>query len=184
MSRQLVAFDLAALLLAGSPVGPALAEGTPEVVASVGSVGSNAVLKVGDPAPKIDAVDRQGRMASLSAFAGQAVLLDFGSVYCMDCRNAIVYLEGVRRRYGPQGLAVVMIVVDSVRAAEAVDRYWAEVGAGFPALFDVAWRTGRSYGVEMIPSQFLIDRSGIIRGMHVGYDEAMLPESLMKRVLR
>jgi alkyl hydroperoxide reductase subunit AhpC len=53
-----------------------------------------------------------------------------------------------------------------------------------PVLLDIKGRVARSYGVEMVPSAFIINREGLMEGMIVGQRERCgpTPEAALKEL--
>ncbi|MBV9849200.1 MAG: TlpA family protein disulfide reductase [Armatimonadetes bacterium] len=126
---------------------------------------------VGRAAPDFATETTQGKPISLRSLRGKVVLLDYWATWCVPCKMAMPTLESLHRRYVGQGLKVVGISVDdsdSVRAVPAVARALG-VTYTLSASPDDNNRAQKAYGVQGIPSQFLIDKKGVIRWAQGGF---------------
>lgn len=136
--------------------------------------GADAVLKmdkVGTFAPAWQGVTTvKGSLPdSLTKLRGNVVLLDFWASWCVPCRFTVPELSDLQDRLGAQGLRVVGLTGDPVpratKAADALDMRYA-VGS------DDKDETSAAYGVQALPTMFVIDKRGVIRDVLVGFDPA------------
>jgi peroxiredoxin len=108
--------------------------------------------------------DLNGKMVSLSEMKGKIVLIDFWASWCGPCRHNNPRLIKLYKKYHGKGLEIYGVSldedVDSWKKAVIHDKLaWVQV------IDDRGWEalSASKYGVEMIPSSFLIDRQGVIR---------------------
>ena len=126
-------------------------------------------VEVGAPAPAFELTARDGAVHSLESLSGGApLLLDFGSVFCIACREVLEWLEGVQQRYGPRGLRVAAVNLDGPRFLTAVNSVCDNLGATYPVLLDADGSVAEAYGVEAIPYLVVVDPSGTVRAVHLG----------------
>src|SRR5690606_40516730 len=64
----------------------------------------------------------------------------------------------MQRKYGADGLQIIGINVDKERAL--ADEFLAETPAEFELRFDPAGKLAEAFGVQAMPSSFLLDASG------------------------
>lgn len=114
--------------------------------------------------PDLVALGAEGRVPSL---AGKVVLVDFWASWCGPCKKSFPVLEALHTRYAEQGLVVLGISVDE--DAEAMRSFLSERAASFPVVRDARQRLVEDAAVEAMPTSFLIDRTGVIRHVHVGF---------------
>ncbi len=127
---------------------------------------SRGQLSAGQEAPEIALPDAQGSIVRLSGLRGKVVLLDFWASWCGPCRRANPGVVKLYERYRSQGFEVFGVSLDTKKAAwlKAVK----DDGIVYTQVNDrQGWHSAAAekYGVDQIPTTFLIDRKGIIRAI-------------------
>lgn len=70
------------------------------------------------------------------------------------------------------GFAVIALEARGDRAG--AEKFMREKGISFPNLYDTNGEIGRNdYGVYAYPTSFIIDKEGMIRYRHIGFQEGM-----------
>ena len=110
---------------------------------------------------------------SLSELRGKVVFLNFWATWCPPCRDEMPSMESLYRRYKDEGLEIVAVNLRESR--EQVHAFMVDYGLSFPAVLD-AGRVGAAYGVQAIPSSFIINREGQIVARLVGSIDWDTPE--------
>lgn len=132
-------------------------------------------LSEGAPAPDFALPDLSGRTVSLAdASRGKAVVvLVFWASWDTYLREEMRIWDGLARRYGPRGLAVVAI---NKGEGEQVTR--GAVGSPAPAFLVLAadQEVVRRYNVKGVPDAFVLDGKGIVRRRVAGYGPRMEPK--------
>ncbi len=105
-----------------------------------------------------------------SSLRGKVVYVDFWATWCAPCRVSLPLLNRLRNDLSAQGLEVVGINVDEDPAAAR--RVVQEAGVAYPMLRGTGDEIMLAYGVEAMPSAYLIDRSGKVRSVHPGFRES------------
>jgi peroxiredoxin len=132
-------------------------------------------LKIGDKAPDFALKDLAGREVRLSGFAGkQAVVLAFWSLRCGACVTEVPYLEALHKTAAARGFAVVSVLTDGVDA-ETSKSIMADVGVemSYPVLVDPDFAASDTYTSFVVPHTLVIDRKGVIRYQHVGFEKGV-----------
>lgn len=129
-------------------------------------------LYIGAPAPEFSFVDLKGREVSLKALRGKVVLLDFWASWCLPCVVATPKMKAIYEAYHDRGLEIIGINLDISReqAQAFIDHFelpWPQYwdGKGYDS------ELVRLFRVEAIPTLYLIDRDGTIRGKWLGLAE-------------
>ena len=106
---------------------------------------------------------------SSDEFAGKAVIVNFWATWCAPCRREIPLLNALQAEYGPRGLLVIGIAVDS---RENVVAYQEELKLEYLSLQGEleAMDVGRKFGLDLygLPVSVFTDTQGRILGVHVG----------------
>jgi peroxiredoxin len=76
----------------------------------------------------------------------------------------------MQRKYGPAGLQVIAVNLDKDRAL--ADGFLREVPAEFALRFDPSAALAKEFGVQAMPSSFLIDSDGNVLARHFGFTTA------------
>ncbi|MGE0383943.1 MAG: TlpA family protein disulfide reductase [Gammaproteobacteria bacterium] len=131
---------------------------------------------IGRPAPDCTLEPLSaGAPERLSALRGSVVYVDFWASWCTSCVKSFPFLGGMEREFGSAGLRVVGVNLDEA-ARDATD-FIAAHPVGFALAADRTGDCPRAFQVRAMPSSFLVDRSGIVRHVHLGFragDERVL----------
>lgn len=120
---------------------------------------------------------------SLADYEGKVIVLDFWASWCGPCRRSFPWLNAMHSKYEERGLVVIGVNLDASRedAAEFLEEY----PANFRIHFDTDAALAVAYGVEAMPSSYVIGRDGELRATHHGFKvkeqseyEAILTEAL------
>jgi thiol-disulfide isomerase/thioredoxin len=103
----------------------------------------------------------------VSGLDGHVIVVDFWASWCPPCRKLMPLLDEWQTARRQEGLRVIAINVDESRAdAEALLR---RVAVRYPIVYDAAGVCPASFGVQGMPSTYLVDRQGVIRHVHSGF---------------
>ena len=132
------------------------------------------LLANGTPAPDFSAVDRDNKAVKLSDLRGKAVVIDFWASWCLPCNAAMPHNQAVIKKLQAEGLPVVMLAVDNADTRAAFDGWIKRQSKGFSSLqfvFVPASDTvSSSYQAMTIPTQYVLDKNGVIRAGFMGYE--------------
>lgn len=141
----------------------------------------NAQPGFGQAAYEVALPSVKGDTVRLSSLKGKVVLLDFWASWCMPCRLSNRKLVKLYPKYRNKGFEIMSVSIDDdtkdwKKALEKDKISW-------PAVIDKGgWDTPtpRRWGVEAIPSSFLIDKEGRVIGMDLSPKEL---ETVLKKIL-
>jgi thiol-disulfide isomerase/thioredoxin len=131
---------------------------------------------VGSPAPSFTGLAAvQGSVApSVAALRGKVVVIEFWASWCVPCRMTAPKLNGWHDRWRAEGLEVLGVTTDpAVLASQAT----VEFGIRYPVATDESGKTSRAWRALSIPTLFVIDRTGVVREVVVGYSTQRLAEA-------
>jgi len=118
-------------------------------------------------APDVTLQTADGQPMRLADFKGKVVLVDFWASWCVPCKTSFPALDSLYREYHARGVDVLAVNLDERR--RDADAFLAERPHALTVLFDPKGASAQAFGVEGMPSSFLIDRDGVIRFTHMGY---------------
>jgi peroxiredoxin len=118
---------------------------------------------VGD-APPLAGIGLQGESVDLAQLRGRPVLVYFWSSWCPICRVQQSAIRAIA-----EDSAVLSVAWHEEISADALRDYAQQAGYTFPVLRDVDGSIGQRYGIQAVPTAFVIDPGGEIRFTEVGY---------------
>ncbi len=118
---------------------------------------------VGRKLPDFSATPLDGTPISVSDYRGKMLVLNFCAKWCGFCAPEIPYLKKVYEEHHDKGLEVIGVSLDENEAelCEFIDAH----DIPWPNIFDgKGWESdlARYFGINSVPSQWLIDRDGTI----------------------
>jgi thiol-disulfide isomerase/thioredoxin len=105
--------------------------------------------------------------AILRDLHGRVVYVDFWASWCVPCRESFPWMKALEQRYGDRGLSIVAVNLN--HDDKNARRFLHVFRPNFTVIFDPSGRLARRYHVIGMPTSVLIDRSGMIRFIHVGF---------------
>lgn len=128
-------------------------------------------LPAGTRAPAFTTRTLGGRPLSLRDLRGKVVLLDYWATWCAPCHMAIPTLRALHQKFHRRGFSVVGMSMDQADTAARVRPFVRARQITYPITLSLAAnaRAQSAYHANILPSQYLIDKKGIVRWSQVGY---------------
>ena len=138
-------------------------------------------VEAGNDAPGFSLPGIDGNTVSLSDFKGKVIILDFFASWCPPCRQEIPDFIELQKAYSDKGFS--MIGVALVSAKEAKD-FAGQIGINYPVLVDDG-KVSNVYGpIRSIPTTFILDKTGKIAKLYIGFHPRSVFESDIKELLK
>jgi len=147
-----------------------------------GAGGPDSLDPTGKPAPDFTLESLEGKSVTLSAYRGQAVLLNFWATWCGPCKIEMPWFVELQKEYGPQGLQIVGVAMDDA-SKEEIQKFAKEMGVNYTILLGKE-AVGQQYGgVDVLPTTYFIDRDGKIVSREFGLQSRSLFVDNIKKAL-
>jgi thiol-disulfide isomerase/thioredoxin len=108
---------------------------------------------------------------TLKSLKGKVVVIDFWAFDCAPCIEAMPHIIDLHNKHAKDGLVVIGVHTpraDYERSVEGLRDAIVRMGIKFPVVIDDKQKIWRDYLCDLWPSQFVIDRNGIVRFSHGG----------------
>lgn len=117
-------------------------------------------------------MDADGNWVELAQMRGKKVLLNFSMIRCGWCKIALEQFNKPAYQFADN---IVPLYVNPVDTKEEMDKYRSKVPIPFPVLAN-AEAVGKAYGVSGYPTFYLIDESGKVEEVVVGFSDEKILE--------
>ena len=119
------------------------------------------------PAPGFQINTLEGKTVTLENYEGQVLFLNFWQTTCLPCVRELPTFEQYLKSQEDDSIAVLAVSFDETSAE--VNEFLDEIGVeSLPIALDPTSRMRRSYGVEQIPTTFVIDPEGVVQFQWLG----------------
>ena len=149
-------------------------------VACKEKVEKTSLPKIGTTAFDFNCHDLKGQTWNLDKIKGKVVLLRFWADWCPYCRYEMPVIDKYYRKLNKEGFLV--LAVNVKQSPEVALAFTAQLDITFPVPLDPDGKIAKRYGVYGIPTNFLIDRQGIIREILIG--EVFREEKVLQDLLK
>ena len=110
-----------------------------------------------------------GAPISLDSMKGKVVYLDFWASWCGPCRVSLPILDGLQKQYSELGFEVVAVNIDE-ELSDALG-FLEEFPVSYTVLLDPSSSAPGVYEPQGMPTAYLIDKSGVVRDVHTGFNK-------------
>lgn len=104
---------------------------------------------------------------SPQASRGKVTIIDFWATWCEPCKESFPTYEAIAKEHGGE---VVVLAISEDESPEGIAAFAAETGVTFPIAWDEGQRVASQYEPSTMPTSYILDRNGIVRYVHVGFN--------------
>lgn len=126
-------------------------------------------LAVGDIPADLLGKTPESEEVRISHFKGRVVLVTFWASWCRYCREELPYLDALQRRAGELVRVIAVNVQDSAEDYRYIRRQLGDTPMTFTR--DKSGAISKGFGVEGYPNLFVIDQTGAVAAIHVGFGD-------------
>jgi peroxiredoxin len=120
--------------------------------------------------------DADGGPHRLSDFRGKIVFLNFWTTWCPTCRIEMPSMEKLHQQFKNGDFA--MVTINLQESGSRVKEFFKEFKLTFTALMDTSGDVGVMFGINQIPTTYILDKKGRIIGKALGPREWDSRESI------
>jgi peroxiredoxin len=125
--------------------------------------------------PPLRLPDVDGATHRLADYRDKVVLVNFWATWCEPCRTELPSIERLRAALAHEAFVVLAVQMGgSARTARDVAE---ELGLRFPMLLDRDSKVTEAWGVNLLPTTFLIAPDGAVASRQVGELDWSAPEA-------
>ncbi len=128
---------------------------------------------INKPAPKFTLLDLEGNTVNLTDFSGKTVIVDFWATWCGPCLQSFPIMQKAVNKYSSDESVKFLFVNTWERVEDKLKNakeFMERSKYPFHVLMDENNEVIEKYGVEGIPTKFIVDKNGNIRFKSVGLE--------------
>lgn len=131
---------------------------------------ASAKVRAGDRAADFSSVrNGSGKKVKLKQYRGKVVVLTFGASWCKPCGKELPAYEKLSKHYSKKDVVFIAVNIDTTMAKGK--RFVRKSGLkNVLAVYDPQKSAVDSWDPPGMPSTFIIDRKGIVRHVHKGFE--------------
>jgi len=137
--------------------------------------GSTFAVSIGEVAPFCLSNNFYNDQAlDISSYKGKVIYLDFWASWCPPCKLSFPSLNKLHTELQSQGVEVIAINLDEEKTD--AEYFLKQTPVNFYISYDKEGNCPKAYNVMAMPSSYIIDKKGIVREVHLGFDEDNLKD--------
>jgi len=108
-------------------------------------------------------------LVSPSDYAGRPLFLNFWATWCAPCVRELPAFEAFVASHDDQDNGLALLTINLGETAAEINGFLKEIGLrNLPVAMDINQVVKRDYGVQNLPTTYVIDGGGLVRYMKLG----------------
>lgn len=139
-------------------------------------------VSLNDKASDFTLQDTKGNKTALADLKGRVVYMNFWASWCPPCKEEFPELNKLAEKYKDSDFIILAVNVDKVKSN--MDDFLSKMplpSKNMIILVDPKAAVVSSYNARAMPTSFIVDKEGVIRYMHLGFNEKD-PEKWVKEI--
>ena len=134
--------------------------------------------------------DQYGKTHTLDEYKGKVIFLNFWATWCPPCRAEMPDIQKLYERSPREGEDAVIVLgvaapkLGSEKNEAGIKAFMDKNGYYYPVLMDKGGKLFEAYGIQAIPTTYMIDRNGNLVGRVQGALSADNIEKIVKQTLQ
>ncbi len=125
----------------------------------------------GEPAPSFVLTDMERNYVFSRKIYGKSwLLIDFYATWCVNCNKELPHVEELYNEFSGKGFDVFLMATDK-EGIDVVAPFFSERPSPVSVLIDRYQKASKAFGVEALPTMFLVNPDGKIVFKTVGFHE-------------
>ena len=128
-------------------------------------------VEEGEDAPAFVLTDLdRNYVFSKKTYGTEWLLVDFYATWCENCNKELPHVEDLYAEFGDRGFSVLLMATDA-EGLDVVVPFFTQKPTTVKILIDKYQKASNAFGVEALPTMFLIDLNGKVAMKAVGFHE-------------
>ena len=141
------------------------------VLALISPTIASSALEIGSPPPALKLIEPY--------LGNRVIILNFFASFSKSCNEEALFLQELSDKYGKKGLKVIGVSFD--RKSKQLKQFIADNKIDYEVFHDKKLRSLKDYRILILPTLFVIDRTGNIKNIYIDFDENV-QEALSKEI--
>lgn len=130
----------------------------------LGNPSKSASPVVGASIPNLADMKLEGTLPDMQ---GKVVLVDFWASWCAPCKKSFPVMKELHEKFSARGFVILAISVDEEKSE--YEAFLKKNPVSFATVRDAAGKSAEAFGVDKMPTSFLIGVGGKVAAIHSGF---------------
>lgn len=110
--------------------------------------------------PDLELIDENGFKEKISKFKGKVLIVSFWATWCKPCLDELPYFSELAKKF-PENLHILAINEDeNPNVKPVIDGIWERFDLPFKTYYDPTQELAKKVDLEVLPSNYILDRDG------------------------